>query len=103
MLVQPLAQAAPAPAKAAAVGATDPSVAGSSIQGLGGVLPNFVASGDGVIRLQVGAFDPLADPLPQANDIPLIDENLLAAAPTSAAAQYWIVQVRDHRYAEVGA
>ncbi|MEY2446679.1 MAG: hypothetical protein QOH79_155, partial [Acidimicrobiaceae bacterium] len=103
MLVQPLAQAAPAPAKAAAVGATDPSVAGSSVQGLGGVLPNFVASGDGVIRLQVGAFDPLADPLPQANDIPLIDENLLAAAPTSAAAQYWIVQVRDHRYAEVGA
>jgi hypothetical protein len=47
-----------------------------------------------VIRLLVGAFDPLVDPLPDQRGIPLRSE--VGLAPNQS--QYWLVQVRDNRF-----
>jgi uncharacterized repeat protein (TIGR01451 family) len=74
----------------------DPGLMGSAVTGTG-VLPNFEAEGDHLIRLQVGAFDPLADPLPAPAGIPLVDEATLPAA----SAQYWLVQVKDNQFPTV--
>ncbi|HEX8098713.1 MAG TPA: hypothetical protein VF660_00750, partial [Actinomycetota bacterium] len=64
----------------ALVGALMPMLPSTAVSGqpspksAGGVLPNFSAQGDNLIRLQVGAFDPLADPLPAPAGIPLVNE-----------------------------
>jgi hypothetical protein len=59
-----------------------------------GLLPNFKAKGDKLIRLLAGSFDPLSDPLPGSRGIPLRSEIVLAPD----LAQYWLVQVRDQRF-----
>ncbi len=65
----------------------------------GVALPNFTASGDHLIRLLAGAFDPLSDPLPVVNGVALTD----AATLTTGVPQYWLVQVRDSQYAQATA
>ncbi|MGH2683116.1 MAG: hypothetical protein ACRDIX_07770, partial [Actinomycetota bacterium] len=90
----PLVAAAPAGAQASPSG--DPGLLGTGVRGTG-VLPNFAAEGANLIRLQVGAFDPLADPLPAPSGIPLVNEATLPA-PT---AQYWLVQVKDDQFPAV--
>jgi Subtilase family/CARDB len=60
-------------------------------------LPSFTRKGDDVIRLLAGAFDPHSDPLPAPGRMPLLAEDELPAG----TAQYWLVQVRDHRFPEV--
>jgi hypothetical protein len=62
-----------------------------------GMLPSFAAHGDGLLRLQTGAFDPLSGEQPRLDGIPWVDDGAL---PTGAET-YWIVQVRDQRFAEV--
>src|SRR5919106_3392020 len=69
----------------------DPGLLGTEVRGTG-VLPNFAERGANLIRLQVGAFDPLADPLPAPPGIPLVPEATLAPATP----HYWLVQVRDN-------
>jgi hypothetical protein len=67
----------------------------------GGLLANFAAVGDNLIRLQAGAFDPLvpgAAPAPPG--IPLLSD-LSGLDPN--VANYWIVQVKDDRFAEAAA
>jgi hypothetical protein len=61
-----------------------------------GPLPNMEAKGDGLIRLLAGAFDPAAGSLPAGAGIGLRDRSTLPAG----TAQYWLVQVRDKRYAD---
>jgi hypothetical protein len=56
--------------------------------------PSFSAAGRNLVRLQVGAFDPLSDDLPASPAVPAIDERGLPARAT-----YWLVQVDDHRFA----
>ena len=60
-----------------------------------GVLPNFAAAGDNLVRLQVGAFDPLVDPPPVADGVPTITDAMLDAD----ASVFWLVQVADADYA----
>ncbi|MDP8956207.1 MAG: S8 family serine peptidase, partial [Actinomycetota bacterium] len=74
----------------------DPGVLGTEVRGTG-KLPNFTAEGSNLIRLQVGAFDPLDDPLPAPDGIPLVDESTLPAG----TAQYWLVQVADNQFPQV--
>ena len=62
-----------------------------------GALANFEARGDNLIRLLAGPFDPLAGPLPRGAGIGLRD----AAALPADTPQYWLVQVRGKRYADV--
>jgi Subtilase family/CARDB len=60
-------------------------------------LPNFTREGNDVIRLLAGAFDPHSDPLPAPSRMPLVaDDELPSGTP-----QYWLVQVRGHRFPEV--
>ena len=60
-------------------------------------LANFQAKGDNLVRLLAGAFDPAAGPLPAGSGIGLRDRSTLPADTP----QYWLVQVRDQRYADV--
>jgi hypothetical protein len=60
-----------------------------------GPLANFEAKGDNLIRLLAGAFDPLAGSLPAGSGIGLHDRSTLP----DDVSQYWLVQVRDQRYA----
>ncbi len=60
-------------------------------------LANFEAKGDNLVRLLAGAFDPQRDSLPTVAGIALRD----AATLPAATPQYWLVQVRDKRFAEV--
>ena len=62
-----------------------------------GLLPNFQAKGDSLVRLLAGAFDPAAGSLPAGAGIGLRDRATLPAG----TAQYWLVQVRDQRFAAV--
>jgi hypothetical protein len=62
-----------------------------------GLLPSFAAKGEGLIRLQLGAFDPLSGSLPRPDGIPWVAEADVPAGTTG----YWIVQVRDQRFADV--
>jgi uncharacterized repeat protein (TIGR01451 family) len=71
----------------------DPGLLGKEVTGTG-ELPNFTAEGANLIRLQGGAFDPLADPLPAPGKIPLVNEVTLPAG----VAQYWLLQVNDHEF-----
>jgi CARDB len=65
----------------------------------GGAAPlaNFQAKGENQVRLLAGAFDPAAGSLPAGSGIGLRDRSTLPADTP----QYWLVQVRDKRYAEV--
>jgi len=71
----------------------DPSASAPSA----GELANFKARGDNLVRLLAGAFDPANDPLPA---VPGIELRSASALPAGTA-QYWLVQVRDHRFQEV--
>jgi hypothetical protein len=62
-----------------------------------GPLANFEAKGGNLVRLLAGAFDPAAGSLPRGAGIGLRDRSTLAAGTP----QYWLVQVRNKRYAEV--
>ena len=62
-----------------------------------GALANFEVKGDNLVRLLAGAFDPREDSLPTVPGIALRD----AATLPGATPQYWLVQVRDRRFAEV--
>ena len=77
-----------------AAGENDPGILGAGAVGVNR-LANFDAEGDNLIRLLVGAFDPLADPLPVQPGTALVDDAALAPD----APQYWLVQVRDQRFA----
>ena len=86
----------------AGVAATTPAAAPASPPPLSGAvkpLPNFTAQGTNLIRLLAGAFDPLAQPSPRPAGIPFVDEASLPAG----VAQYWLVQVKDGRFASAGA
>src|SRR5688572_15556194 len=75
-----------------------PADPGMATAALGtGPLANFEARGDNLVRLLAGAFDPAQDPLPRGSGPALRDRSTLP----SSVAQYWLVQVRDRRYAEV--
>ena len=78
--------------------APDAGLHGTAATGTG-VLPSFVRAGSTLIRLEVGAFDPLSDPLPAQNAIPAIAEGALGLTQPV----YWLVQVRDLRFAEASA
>ena len=73
----------------------DPKAASSA----GGVIPNFAAEGANLIRLEVGAFDPLSDALPTQSGIAQVAEASLAPG----TAQYWLLQVKDSKFAEADA
>ena len=60
-------------------------------------LANFQAKGDNLVRLLAGAFDPAAGSLPAGSGIGLRDRSTLPADTP----QYWLVQVRDQRFAAV--
>jgi uncharacterized repeat protein (TIGR01451 family) len=90
----PLVAALPAGAQSSPSG--DPGLLGTEVRGTG-VLPNFAEEGANLIRLQVGAFDPLADPVPAPPGIPVVPEATLAPG----TAQYWLVQVRDNQFPAV--
>jgi uncharacterized repeat protein (TIGR01451 family) len=92
-LVATLLPLLPPAASAQAPSSRDAGLLGTGVRGTG-VLPNFAAEGANLIRLQVGAFDPLADPLPAPPGIPLVDEATLSPA----AALYWLVQVKDNQF-----
>ena len=62
-----------------------------------GPLANFEARGENLIRLLAGAFDPRSDSLPTVSGMTLRQ----AATLPAGTAQYWLVQVRDQRFAEV--
>jgi hypothetical protein len=62
-----------------------------------GPLANFEAEGDNLVRLLAGAFDPASGSLPAGSGIGLRDRSTLPANTP----QYWLVQVRDERYADV--
>jgi hypothetical protein len=79
---------------AASIG-TDPGMGGR----VPGILPSFQAQGTGLIRLQVGAFDPLSGRLPAAPGVALVNDALLAPGVN----QHWLTQVRDGRFPEVRA
>jgi hypothetical protein len=74
---------------------TDPGLRTSALST--GPLANFEAKGDNLVRLLAGAFDPASGSLPAGSGIGLRDRSTL---PVNAP-QYWLVQVRDKRYAEV--
>lgn len=59
------------------------------------VHPSFTAQGGSLVRLQVGAFDPLADELPSQPGIPLVSEDEL---PTGVML-HWLVQVAGDDFA----
>ena len=61
-----------------------------------GLLPSFGRPGSDLVRLQVGAFDPLADALPTQPGVAAVAESSL----DPATAYPWLVQVRDRRYTE---
>lgn len=98
-----LAVAAPATGTQAGRGESPGSPPGTASKESGeasrgtGVLPNMAVEGDGLVRLQVGAFDPTRDRGPVQSGIPHVDESTL----DSAVEYPWLVQVRDRRYAEV--
>ncbi|MEY2460756.1 MAG: hypothetical protein QOG30_2586, partial [Acidimicrobiaceae bacterium] len=94
-LLPNVANAGQTSSRAAAGLGTEPGMGGR----VPGLLPSFQATGTGLIRLQVGAFDPLAGQLPTPPGIGLVDDTLLP--PT--AEQHWLTQVRDARFAEVRA
>lgn len=60
-------------------------------------LANFQAKGDNLVRLLAGAFDPAVGSLPAGSGIGLRDRSTLPADTP----QYWLVQVRDQRFAAV--
>src|SRR5919109_4323752 len=60
-------------------------------------LPNFARMRGKPIRLLVGAFDPQSGRSPAQRGIALRNENTLP----SGVAQYWLVQARDKRFADV--
>jgi CARDB protein len=60
-------------------------------------LPNFAPARGKPIRLLVGAFDPQSGRSPAQPGIALRDESTLP----SGVAQYWLVQARDNRFADV--
>jgi hypothetical protein len=73
----------------------DPGMA-TAVRGTG-PLANFEAKGDNLVRLLAGAFDPAEGRLPRGSGLGLRDRSTLPAGTP----QYWLVQVRDQRYAEV--
>ncbi|MCA1695844.1 MAG: hypothetical protein LC749_14550, partial [Actinobacteria bacterium] len=104
-----LALLAPAPAAGARAGAGvspaqtrsgqgDPGLTGTGLRGTG-LLPNFAAKGSHLIRLQAGAFDPLANPAPAQGALPHVSESALR----EGRAQYWLLQVADGRFADASA
>src|SRR5207249_4823404 len=60
-----------------------------------GILPNFAAQGSNLIRLQVGAFDPLSDLKPPGALGSLTSDSTLP----SGTVQYWLLQVDNHQFA----
>ena len=76
----------------------DPGLLGTEVRG-SGKLQNFTAEGANLIRLQVGAFDPVAGDLPTPAGIALVDEATLPAG----TAQYWLVQVRNKQFPQAAA
>jgi CARDB protein len=62
-----------------------------------GPLANFKGKGGNRVRLLAGAFDPAAGSLPAGSGIGLRDRSTLRVDTP----QYWLVQVRDQRYADV--
>lgn len=61
-----------------------------------GILPNFRERGEHLIRLQVGAFDPLREAAPRPAGAPVVSvEDLADWEPA-----YWLVQVQDERFGE---
>ena len=62
-----------------------------------GILPSFAARGDNLVRLQVGAFDPLRQALPRPAGIAWQEAPTLPAGRST----YWLVQVKGERFAEV--
>ena len=61
-----------------------------------GSLPSFADRSRPLIRLEIGAFDPLTDSVPGNAKLPSVAESSLPLG----VAQYYLVQVRDGRYAE---
>ena len=92
----PFAAGAPVEAAQAAASGGDSDLPGSGAPAHG-ISPAFAAQGDNLVRLQIGAFDPLTDALPTQPGIDMVDENMLAPG----VAQHWIVQARDQRFADV--
>ena len=76
----------------------DPGVLNSQLVGAND-LPNWHAEGPNLIRLLAGAFDPLADAPPVPPGTNLVNDVVLPAGQP----QYWLVQVRDRRFADVRA
>jgi hypothetical protein len=89
-----MATASPATPQAAGLG-SEPGMGGR----VPGLLPSLTAKGTGLIRLQVGAFDPLTGKLPAPPGIALVNDTVLPVGIT----QHWLTQVRDGRFAEVRA
>ncbi len=71
---------------------------GSGWQGTG-VLANFKEHGANLVRLHVGAFDPLAESLPRPPGLSIVD----ASSLPELTPQYWLVQVAGDRFDEVHA
>ncbi|MGH2662853.1 MAG: S8 family serine peptidase [Actinomycetota bacterium] len=62
-----------------------------------GVLANFKEQGANLVRLHVGAFDPLKEGLPRPPGLSLVNESSLP----ELTPQYWLVQVEAQRFDEV--
>ena len=75
---------------------SDPTLLGTERGAGTGILPNFRERGANLIRLQVGAFDPLQDPLPSQPGVARVRADSIAPSET----EYWLVQVRDQRFGE---
>jgi hypothetical protein len=88
-----MATASQSGAPAAAGIGTEPGMGGR----VPGLLPSLTAKGTGLIRLQVGAFDPLSGALPVPPGIGLVNDTALPGG----VEQHWLTQVRDGRFAEV--
>ena len=72
----------------------EPGLRGRDVRGTG-ILANFAASGTNLVRLQSGAFDPLADPAPAGAAIPHVPDALLAPG----VPLYFLAQVAGGQFA----
>ena len=74
--------------------ASEAGLRGRDVRGTG-ILPNFAASGTNLVRLQSGAFDPLAGPAPAGAAIPHVPDNGLPAG----VPLYFLAQVANGQFA----
>jgi hypothetical protein len=79
---------------AASAGGSEAGLHGLGVRGTG-ILPNFAATGSNLVRLQAGAFDPLADPAPAGAAIPQVPDAVLPAGVPS----YFLAQVANGQFA----